>query len=137
MTVLNNQIDAVTRRIEARSAPTRGSYPAQVAEVGDAGPRRNLPSCGSIAHVAAACVPGEQRDLPGARAVNIGSITADNDMVWAHQPFGAYPELTKQAVRKAGAVAQVAGAQRDAGREVFSKLRGMASGAETGASIVS
>lgn len=109
MTALHTKIAMVTRRIEERSADTRDDYLDQVAESLEDGPRRNLLSCGNIAHVAAACMPGEKRDLLGARASNIGIITSYNDMVSAHQPFEAYPALIKKAVRQAGAVAQVAG----------------------------
>ena len=40
---------------------------------------------------------------------NIGIVTAYNDMLSAHQPYGRYPELIKLFAREAGATAQVAG----------------------------
>merc|ERR1739841_330179 len=40
---------------------------------------------------------------------NIGIITAYNDMLSAHQPFETYPALIREAARRAGATAQVAG----------------------------
>jgi phosphogluconate dehydratase len=42
-------------------------------------------------------------------AVNVGIVTAYNDMLSAHQPYGAYPPAIKVYAREAGATAQVAG----------------------------
>jgi phosphogluconate dehydratase len=41
--------------------------------------------------------------------VNIGIVTAYNDMLSAHQPFKDYPDIIKAAAGEIGAVAQVAG----------------------------
>ena len=41
--------------------------------------------------------------------MNIGIVTAYNDMLSAHQPYGRYPEQIKLFAREAGATAQVAG----------------------------
>ena len=43
------------------------------------------------------------------QAMNIGIVTAYNDMLSAHQPYGRYPEAIKIAAREVGATAQVAG----------------------------
>ncbi|MCY7339479.1 MAG: phosphogluconate dehydratase, partial [Sphingomonas bacterium] len=45
----------------------------------------------------------------GGAAMNIGIVTAYNDMLSAHQPYGRYPEQIKLFAREAGATAQVAG----------------------------
>jgi phosphogluconate dehydratase len=42
-------------------------------------------------------------------AMNIGIVTAYNDMLSAHQPYGRYPEAMKMFAREVGATAQVAG----------------------------
>ena len=41
--------------------------------------------------------------------MNIGIVTAYNDMLSAHQPYGRYPEQIKIFAREVGATAQVAG----------------------------
>ena len=41
--------------------------------------------------------------------MNIGIVTAYNDMLSAHQPYGRYPEAIKLYAREVGATAQVAG----------------------------
>ena len=43
------------------------------------------------------------------RGPNIGIVTAYNDMLSAHQPYGRYPEQMKIFAREVGATAQVAG----------------------------
>ena len=42
-------------------------------------------------------------------AANIGIVTAFNDMLSAHQPYGDYPDRIKAAARAVGSTAQVAG----------------------------
>src|SRR5262249_2129454 len=43
------------------------------------------------------------------KGINIGIVTAYNDMLSAHQPYGRYPDQIKLFAREAGATAQVAG----------------------------
>ena len=50
-----------------------------------------------------------RRRSSGWRGPNIGIVTAYNDMLSAHQPYGRYPEQMKIFAREAGATAQVAG----------------------------
>lgn len=108
MTDLHPTIAAVTERIIQRSAPSRQRYLDQIARGRDAGTNRGNLSCGNLAHAFAAS--GE--DKPAIRAgsaMNIGIVTAYNDMLSAHQPYGRYPEAIKIAAREVGATAQVAG----------------------------
>ena len=65
-------------------------------------------SCGNLAHGFAAA--GEDKiALRTGKSPNIGVITAYNDMLSAHQPYGRYPEQIKIFAREVGATAQVAG----------------------------
>ncbi len=98
----------ITERIRARSARTRGDYLALVDAAREA-PSRTRMSCGNLAHAYAASTPGDKAALRGARAPNLGIVTAYNDMLSAHQPFEGYPALIRDAARRAGATAQVAG----------------------------
>ncbi|HZP09741.1 phosphogluconate dehydratase, partial [Methyloceanibacter sp.] len=53
---------------------------------------------------------GEDKDaLRDGKAMNIGIVTAYNDMLSAHQPYGRYPDQIKLFAREVGATAQVAG----------------------------
>ena len=44
----------------------------------------------------------------GLSGPNLAIVTAYNDMLSAHQPYGRYPEQMKIYAREAGATAQVA-----------------------------
>lgn len=105
---LHPTVEAVTKRMIERSAPTRTAYMERVAKAHDAGPHRAALTCGNIAHVAAACSVAEKDALTQGSAGNIGIITAYNDMLSAHQPFKDYPDIIKDAARQAGGTAQVA-----------------------------
>ncbi|MEO5620820.1 MAG: phosphogluconate dehydratase, partial [Cypionkella sp.] len=105
---LHPTLARVTDRIRARSAETRGRYLERMAAAVQAGPARAHLSCGNQAHAYAA-MEGDKPELVAARAPNIGIITAYNDMLSAHQPYEDYPKLIREAARKAGATAQVAG----------------------------
>ena len=98
----------ITERIRLRSTHTRSAYLALVDAAREA-PSRTRMSCGNLAHAYAACEPGDKSVLRGTRAPNLGIVTAFNDMLSAHQPFETYPALIRQAARRVGATAQVAG----------------------------
>lgn len=66
-------------------------------------------SCGNLAHGCAACSAPDKVSLSGSQSLNLGIVTSYNDMLSAHQPYGNYPELIKDAARSMGATAQVAG----------------------------
>ncbi len=105
---LNATIARVTDRIRERSARTRGDYLGRIAAAAAAGPVRAHLSCGNQAHAYAATGPDKEA-LAAARLPNLGIVTAYNDMLSAHQPYENYPALIREAARKAGATAQVAG----------------------------
>ncbi|GAP65588.1 phosphogluconate dehydratase [Mizugakiibacter sediminis] len=101
-------VERVTERIRRRSAPTRADYLARMEAQRLEGPARRHLSCGNLAHAFAAA--GDDKPaLRAQRAVNLGIVTAYNDMLSAHQPLQHYPELIKMAARARGATAQVAG----------------------------
>ena len=105
---LHPVITRVTDRIRARSSDTRGLYLERLAKAAEDGPARSHLSCGNQAHAYAA-METDKPALVDARLPNIGIVTAYNDMLSAHQPFETYPQRIREAARKAGATAQVAG----------------------------
>ncbi len=108
MTSMNAIVEAVTARVIERSRRTRRAYLDLMDRQHDNGTNRPNLSCGNLAHGFAAS--GEDKPLIRAGgAMNIGIVTAYNDMLSAHQPYGRYPEAIKIAAREAGATAQVAG----------------------------
>lgn len=102
-------IEAVTKRIEQRSAAERARYLERVEQARQRGPHRGALSCGNLAHGFAACGKEDKSELRSLTKANIGIVTAYNDMLSAHQPYHDYPEKIKQAIRDVGSVAQVAG----------------------------
>jgi len=108
MQELHPKIAEVTKRIVERSRDTRTGYLERIEEARKAGPGRAHLSCGNLAHAFAASPLGDKLSLRG-RAPNIGIVTSYNDMLSAHQPLGGYPDIIKDAARKAGGTAQVAG----------------------------
>jgi phosphogluconate dehydratase len=106
---LNPVVAEITRRITERSHQSRASYLAQMERAQAATPGRAKLSCANFAHAFAAESPADKLRAMDPRAPNIGIVTAYNDMLSAHQPFAAYPDLIKAAARQAGATAQVAG----------------------------
>ena len=105
---LNANVARVTDRIIERSKPRRRRYLELIAEQKERGISRPRMSCGNFAHGFAAA--GDDKEPIRAQSgPNIGIVTAYNDMLSAHQPYGRYPEQIKIFAREAGATAQVAG----------------------------
>ena len=100
MTDLHPTIAKVTERIVKRSAQSRRKYLDLIERGRDAGTNRDQLSCGNLAHGFAAS--GEDKPvIRTGSAMNIGIVTAYNDMLSAHQPYGRYPEQIKIAARDA------------------------------------
>jgi phosphogluconate dehydratase len=108
MTELHSTVAAVTERMVKRSAARRRKYLDLIERGRDAGTNRDQLSCGNLAHGFAASAE-DKPVIKAGSAMNIGIVTAYNDMLSAHQPYGRYPEAIKIAAREVGATAQVAG----------------------------
>jgi phosphogluconate dehydratase len=109
MTELHPLIERVTRRIEERSAATRSGYLARLDRAIGAGPVRGSLSCTNLAHAFAATRADDKQVLRELRQPNLAIVSAYNDMLSAHQPLAAYPDMIREAARAAGATAQFAG----------------------------
>ncbi|MGL6209563.1 MAG: dihydroxy-acid dehydratase, partial [Paracoccaceae bacterium] len=105
---LHPVLDRVTDRIRERSSSTRRTYLDRMGRAAKEGPARGHLACGNQAHAYAA-MGADKEALAGGRVPNIGIVTAYNDMLSAHQPYEDYPRLIRQAARRVGATAQVAG----------------------------
>ena len=106
---LHPVIAAVTARIVERSRPTRSAYLARIDAARGEGVHRRQLSCGNLAHGFAACDAHHKQALAADAAPNIAIVSAYNDMLSAHQPYGDFPPVIKQAADEVGAVAQFAG----------------------------
>jgi phosphogluconate dehydratase len=105
---LHPAIARVTERIVERSRDSRRRYLDLMEREGAARGDRNFLSCSNLAHGFAAALE-DKPVIAGMRAPNLGIVTAYNDMLSAHQPYGRYPEAMKLYAREVGATAQVAG----------------------------
>lgn len=102
-------IEAVTADICNRSGESRQAYLQRLQRTRDEQPpRRNL-SCGNLAHGYAACGETDKQTIRLMQSVNLGIVTAYNDMLSAHQPLETYPAYIKEVARAVGSSAQVAG----------------------------
>ncbi|GAB1263718.1 phosphogluconate dehydratase [Aurantivibrio infirmus] len=106
---LNSTVEAVTEKIRRRSQPTRQRYLARMQRTRNESPPKQRLSCGNLAHGFAACGESDKQSIRLMQSANLGIITAYNDMLSAHQPFGRYPELIKSYAREMGSTAQIAG----------------------------
>jgi len=109
MTDIHPTVADVTDRIRARSRKSRSDYLDRVDRAASEGPNRRHLACTNLAHGFAACGADDKAALGSGDEPNIGIVTSYNDMLSAHEPLGAFPEIIKRACREAGAVAQVAG----------------------------
>ncbi|EAQ29127.1 phosphogluconate dehydratase [Erythrobacter sp. NAP1] len=108
MSNLNDTIHRVTQRIIERSKPSRGRYLDLMKREADRRPEREQVSCSVLAHAFAGALE-DQDAMKEGRGPNIGIVSAYNDMLSAHQPYGRYPDRMKIYAREVGATAQVAG----------------------------
>lgn len=109
MAILNSVVDRVTDRIIKRSEQSRSLYLSRMDAATKHTGRHGL-GCTNLAHGLAAAPAGDKIILQQERPPNLGIVSAYNDMLSAHSPYGRYPDMIKQAAREKGAVAQVAGA---------------------------
>ncbi|MFP1727423.1 phosphogluconate dehydratase [Lonsdalea quercina] len=105
----NKVIEQVTRRILERSEATRSRYLAKTEAQAAQGKTRSHLSCGNLAHTVAACPSSQKGTILDFTRVNVGIITAYNDMLSAHQPYGTYPDTMKKTLAELGHSAQIAG----------------------------
>lgn len=108
MSDLHPVIRAVTDRVIQRSKQGRDAYLELMRREGDRRPERSAVSCSVLAHAFAGALE-DQEALKDNRGPNIGIVSAYNDMLSAHQPYGRYPDRMKIYAREVGATAQVAG----------------------------
>ncbi|MET0374409.1 MAG: phosphogluconate dehydratase, partial [Rhizorhabdus sp.] len=100
MSELHAAVAAVTDRVIQRSRLTRAAYLQLIEDERDKGVHRPTLACGNLAHGFAAS--GEDKaTIRAGTAMNAALVTAYNDMLSAHQPYGRYPEQMKLFAREA------------------------------------
>ncbi|MDA7687315.1 phosphogluconate dehydratase [Pseudomonadales bacterium] len=106
---MKDAIQKVTNAIVERSQKSRAAYLDMLKQTQDKSPARGCLSCSNMAHVVAASPDDEKTPIAQGAGINIGIVTAYNDMLSAHQPLATYPDFIKEKARSLGATAQVAG----------------------------
>jgi phosphogluconate dehydratase len=99
----------VTARVVERSRPERTAYLERLRAATERGPARGRLACANLAHGFAASPAEQKKALRGKVKPNIAIVSSYNDMLSAHKPFETYPAQLKQAVMRAGGLAQFAG----------------------------
>ncbi len=108
MNKLHNVIHRVTKRVIENSRKGRSAYLELMQREADRKPEHKDVACSNLAHAFAGALE-DQEAMKAGRGPNIGIVTAYNDMLSAHQPYGRYPDRMKIFAREVGATAQVAG----------------------------
>lgn len=106
---LHPVLDKVTARIIERSRERRAAYLALCARTADRPRGVQRMGCANVAHALAAMPVNERLAALAPKAINLGVVTAYNDMLSAHKPYERYPEMLRRAAAELGATAQVAG----------------------------
>jgi len=106
---VNPILEKVTRRIRDRSTKQRDHYLALMASAASDGPSRSAMSCTNLAHSFAAKPEPEKLILRQTHQhANIGIVSAYNELLSAHQPYGTYPDQIRRAIARTGNVGQFA-----------------------------
>ena len=102
-------VEKVTQRIIDRSVVSRQDYLGRMNGLKARSPHRSSLSCGNLAHGFAACNQGDKDTLKLMNKANVAIVSAYNDMLSAHQPYTAFPDVIREAAHGMGSVAQFAG----------------------------
>jgi len=106
---INPTLQKITTKIVERSKSSRADYLQRMANMDMGKVSREMLSCGNLAHGVAACGKSEKDTLKSMLQADIGIISSYNDILSAHQPYGRFPSIIKEAVAEMGSVAQFAG----------------------------
>ena len=108
MNKLHDVIHRVTQRVIENSRKGRSAYLELMQREANRKPEHKEVACSNLAHAFAGALE-DQEAMKTGRGPNIGIVTAYNDMLSAHQPYGRYPDRIKIFAREVDATAQVAG----------------------------
>lgn len=105
----DSRLLAITERIITKSRDTRAAYMDKINRYNNQGPSRHHLGCANLAHGFAACNADDKLALAEGQSANLGVVSAYNEMLSAHVPYGEYLEPIKQAAKEMGMTAQMAG----------------------------
>ncbi len=102
-------LNVVTDRIRERSVPTRTAYLKRIDQMVNRPRGADRMGCANVAHAFAAMPANDKLRIVAEKALNIGIVTAYNEMLSAHQPYVDFPDVIRAEAHKYGATVQVAG----------------------------
>jgi phosphogluconate dehydratase len=102
-------LEQVAARIITRSQQTRAAYLARMQRLESGDRQRRHLSCSNLAHGVAILDEAAKNKLSQGQGLNVGIVTAYNDMLSAHHPYADYPPMIKHELAQYGISAQVAG----------------------------
>ena len=106
---LNKIVKEVTKNIAERSSMKRRLYLERIKNAQNTKIRKDLLSCGNLAHAIAGCNLTEKREISSGYKPNIGIVSAYNDMLSAHKPYENYPSKIKKVISENNGTCQFAG----------------------------
>ena len=106
---LNKIVKEVTENIAERSSMKRRLYLERIKNAQNTKIRKDLLSCGNLAHAIAGCNLTEKREISSGYKPNIGIVSAYNDMLSAHKPYENYPSKIKKVISENNGTCQFAG----------------------------
>ena len=106
---LHPEVARVTARIVDRSLQRRSAYLALISQTATRARSVDRMGCANLAHAVAGAPKDDRFKIIAEHVPNIAIVTAYNDMLSAHTPLQAYPDIIKAEARKHNATAQVAG----------------------------
>ncbi len=101
---MNPIIKEVTDNIRDRSETTRRAYLNKIEAASQSDKDRTTMACSNLAHGIAACSAADKTKLQECGSLNIGIVSAYNDMLSAHQPYERFPGIIRAAAEQAGTV---------------------------------
>ena len=106
---MKQSIIDITERIKEKSHKTRSEYLQRLNLMKNRDRGADRMGCANVAHAIAALPSDDKFKIVEEKKPNLAVVTAYNDMLSAHKPYEAYPQIIREAANKFGATAQVAG----------------------------
>ena len=106
---MKQSIIDITERIKEKSHKTRAEYLQRLNLMKNRDRGADRMGCANVAHAIAALPSDDKFKIVEEKKPNLAVVTAYNDMLSAHKPYEAYPQIIREAANKFGATAQVAG----------------------------
>jgi phosphogluconate dehydratase len=103
------RLQQVADAIIQRSQSTRAAYLMRMQRLESGDRQRQHLGCSNLAHGVAVLDAQAKQKITQGQGLNVGIVSAYNDMLSAHHPYADYPQMIKAHLAQDGISAQVAG----------------------------